>query len=149
MMKLYVDADACPKVIKDIVCRAAERAKVMTIFVANTRLDLPVSPYITMKKVSAGFDVADFEIVRLMQACDLVITADIPLAYEVVKKGGFALNPRGQLYTSETITQALATRDLMTNLRDAGLVSSGASPLSKTDRQTFANHLDRIITQNV
>ncbi len=132
-MKLYVDA--CPKV--------------MTIFVANTRLDLPVSTYITMKKVSAGFDVADNAIVGWMQEGDLVITADIPLAYEVVKKGGFALNPRGQLYTSEIITQAMATRDLMTNLRDAGLVSSGASPFSKTDRQTFANHLDRIITQNV
>jgi uncharacterized protein YaiI (UPF0178 family) len=148
-MQIYVDADACPKVIKDIICRAAERAKIATIFVANTRLDLPASRFITMKKVSAGFDVADGEIVLLMKVGDLVITADIPLAYEVVKKGGFALNPRGQLYTSDTVTQALATRDLMTQLRDSRMVSGGAPPLSQTDRQAFSNHLDRIIAKQV
>ena len=148
-MQIYVDADACPKVIKEMICRVALRAKMITTFVANRWLDLPASAFIKMKKVGAGFDVADTEIVLLLQAGDLVITADIPLAYDVVKKGGFALNPRGQLYTSDSIAQALATRDLMTNLRDSGLVSGGAPSLSKTDRQAFANHLDRIITKHL
>jgi uncharacterized protein YaiI (UPF0178 family) len=147
-MKIVVDADACPKVIKDILYRAAERTQITTTFVANHWLSLPQSEYIKMKKVSAGFDVADAEIVLLVQPGDLVITADIPLAYEVVKKGCVALNPRGQVYTDRNIQDALATRDLMSQLRDSGMVSGGPSALSKSDRQAFANHLDRILAQH-
>lgn len=147
-MKIYVDADACPKVIKEILYRAAVRAKVVTTFVANHWLSLPQSEFIRMKKVSAGFDVADSEIVLQAKAGDLVITADIPLAYEVVKKGCVALNPRGQVYTDRNIQDALATRDLMSQLRDSGLASGGPSALSKSDRQAFANHLDRFLAQH-
>ena len=146
-MKIYVDADACPKVIKEIVYRAAMRKKITTTFVANNWLDLPKSDFIKMRKVGSGFDVADAEILALADRFDLVITADIPLAHEAVKKGCFALNPRGQLYTERNIQDVLATRDLMTGLRETGMISGGPSALSKSDRQAFANHLDRIITK--
>jgi uncharacterized protein YaiI (UPF0178 family) len=146
ILQILVDADACPLMIKEILCKAAVRTKIVAIFVANHKIALPVSEYIRMKKVGAGFDVADAAIVSLVTPGDLVITADIPLAYEAVKKGGFALNPRGQLYTNDTIQVALAHRDLMTQLRDSGMVRSGCASLSKSDRQDFANHLDRILT---
>ena len=146
-MKIFVDADACPKVIKEILYRAAERTKILTTFVANHWLSLPESDYFKMKKVGAGFDVADSEIVLQAEPGDLVITADVPLAYEVVKKGCLALNPRGQVYTDNNIQDALATRDLMTQLRDVGTISGGPGVLSKSDRQAFASCLDRIITK--
>ena len=147
-MHIFVDADACPNTIKDILFRAAMRAKVHTTLVANSRLVVPKSEFIHMMRVSAGFDVADDEIVARVASGDLVITADIPLAYAVVKKQAFALNPRGQMYTEDNIQERLATRDLMEQLRDTGVVSGGPGAMSKRDRQDFANHLDRIITQN-
>ena len=148
-MYIFVDADACPKVIKEILYRAAVRTKIITTFVANSWLDLPDSEFIKMKKVGAGFDVADDEIVLQANKGDLVITADIPLAYEVVKKGCVALNPRGKVYTENNIQDALATRDLLGHLRDTGAISGGPGALSKSDRQDFANNLDRIIAKGV
>jgi len=147
-MHIFVDADACPKVIKEIICRAAIRTSILTTFVANHFLSLPQSEFIRMKKVGAGFDIADAEIATQAAPGDLVITADIPLAHEVVTKGCIALNPKGTVYTDDNIQNALATRDLMSQLRDTGTISGGPSPLSKSDRQAFASHLDRIITQN-
>ena len=148
-MHIYVDADACPKVIKEILYRAAQRAKIITTFVANSWLELPSSEFIRMKKVGRGFDVADNVIVELVELGDLVITADIPLANDVVNKGAVALNPRGKLYTKNNIQDALATRDLLSHLRDTGNISGGPSSLSKSDRQQFANNLDRIIAQSI
>lgn len=148
-MHILVDADACPKVIKEILFRAAIRAKILTTFVANSWLDIPKSEFLKMKKVGSGFDVADAEIVSQAVSGDLVITADIPLAYDAVKKGCIALNPRGRVYTENNIQDALATRDLMGHLRDSGAISGGPGALSKSDRQAFANHLDRIITQHM
>jgi uncharacterized protein len=146
-MHILVDADACPKVIKEILYRAAVRTKTCTTFVANRWLELPASTFIKMKKVGSGFDVADAAIVAQAIPGDLVITADIPLAYAVVKKGCTALNPRGMIYTDDNIQEALATRDLMTQLREEGSIRGGPSTLKKNDRQTFACHLDRIITR--
>jgi uncharacterized protein len=147
-MKLLVDADACPNVIKEILFRAAVRKKIHTLFVANTWLNLPKSAYIKMKKVKSGFDVADDEIIAQAEPGDLVITADIPLAYLAVKKGCLALNPRGKIYTEDTIQDALASRDLMSHLRESGAITGGSGGINKSDRQAFANHLDRIITKN-
>jgi uncharacterized protein len=148
-MHILVDADACPKIIKEILYRAAMRTKILTTFVANSRLELPKSEYIKMKKVGAGFDVADNEIVSMAKAGDLVITADIPLAYEAVKKGCTALNPRGKMYNENNIQEILATRDLMGHLRDTGVITGGPGSLSKGDRQAFASHLDKIIMQSM
>lgn len=148
-MHILVDADACPKVIKEILCRAAVRTKVCTTFVANKLLNLPTSQFIKMKKVGSGFDAADAEIVAQILSGDLVITADIPLAYAVVKKGCIALNPRGIMYTDENIQEALATRDLMAQLRDSGIIGGGPSALKKSDRQAFASHLDKLITKSM
>ena len=146
-MKIWVDADACPKAIKEILFRAAMRTEIHVTLVANQRLEIPDSPFITMKKVGAGFDVADDAIVELVEAGDLVITADIPLADAVVQKGGQALDPRGHLYTKENIKQRLSTRNLMEQLRDSGVVTGGPNALSARDKQKFANQFDRIITQ--
>lgn len=146
-MKILVDADACPKVIKEIVFRIAERTKTAVILIANAYLTIPPSPYITMKKVGQGFDVADDEIIRQAVAGDLIITADIPLADAVIKKGGIVLSPRGNLYTEDNIQQRLMMRNLMEQLRDSGTVTGGPSALNKKDRQQFANQLDRLITQ--
>lgn len=147
-MHILVDADACPRDIKEILYRAAMRTKSRMTFFANRWLELPASEFIKMKKVGLGFDVADAEIVAQAIPGDLVITADIPLAYAAVKKGCVALNPRGMLYTDDNIQDALATRNLMTQLRDAGTISGGPGALRKSDRQTFASHLDRIITKS-
>ena len=147
MMKIWVDADACPVVIKDILYRAAHRAKIATTLVANQLLKVPPSPYITTLKVAAGFDVADDEIVRQISAGDLVITSDIPLAAEVIEKGGQALSPRGELHTTENIKARLNIRDFMDTLRSSGINTGGPPPLSQRERQEFANHLDRIIAK--
>ena len=144
-LNIFVDADACPKVIKEILYRAAVRTEITTTFVANSWLELPKSDFIKMKKVGQGFDVADNIIVEMVSAGDLVITADIPLASTVVDKGALALNPRGKLYTKNNIQDALATRDLLSHLRDTGTISGGPNSLSKRDRQDFANNLDRIL----
>jgi len=147
-IKLWVDADACPNVIKEVLFRAAERAQVLLTLVANQPLRTPPSRFIKSIKVAAGFDVADNEIVKLTQAGDLVITADIPLAAEVIEKGGFALNPRGEMYTAETIRQKLTMRDFMDELRGSGVNTGGPPAISQRDRQSFANELDRFLTQS-
>lgn len=148
-MQIWVDADACPRVIKEILYRAAERARKPLILVANQPLQIPPSKYVRSIHVGAGFDVADNEIVRLLQPGDLVVTADIPLAAEVVEKGGHALNPRGELYTEDNIRERLAMRDLLDQLRGSGIETGGPPAFSKGDRQAFANQLDRLLTQNV
>lgn len=146
-MKIWVDADACPVVIKEILFRAAERTQTPTTLVANHYLKTPPSKVISFVQVSAGFDVADNEIVKRAAANDLVITADIPLAAEVVEKGCLALNPRGELYTESNIRQRLNMRDFMDTLRSSGVETGGAPPISQGDRQAFANNLDKLLAQ--
>ena len=145
-MKIWVDADACPQVIKEILFRAAERAQVLTTLVANMALRTPPSAYVRSVRVSKGFDVADHRIVQEMQAGDLVITADIPLAAEVIMRGAHALDPRGDLYTEDNVRDRLAVRNLMQELRSTGSVIGGPAPFDHSDRQRFANHLDRFLT---
>lgn len=141
---IWVDADACPVVIKEIVFRAAERSEVETILLANHAVRVPPSKFIRSVQVSSGFDVADNEIVRRAQAGDLVVTSDIPLAAEVIEKGALALSPRGELHTAENIRARLNMRDFMDTMRSSGVeVGGGPPPLSQGDRQAFANHLDR------
>ncbi len=147
-IKIWVDADACPKVVKEVLFRAAEREQVQLTLVANQPLRTPASRYIKSIKVAAGFDVADNEIVKLTESGDLVITADIPLAAEVIEKGGHALNPRGEMYTAETIRQKLTMRDLMDELRGSGVNTGGPPVISQRDRQSFANELDRFLTRS-
>lgn len=144
-MQIWVDADACPKVVKEILFRVAERTKVQVTLVANQSLSTPPSAFIKSIRVSAGFDVADNYIVQQVEKNDLIITADIPLAAEVIEKGGHALNPRGELYSTETIKQKLVMRDLMDELRGTGEVTGGPPPLNQRDRREFANQLDRFV----
>ncbi|MGZ8188202.1 MAG: YaiI/YqxD family protein [Methylosarcina sp.] len=146
-MHIWVDADACPKAIKDILFRAAERTGIMTILVANRFLPTPPSRYIKVMQVQSGFDVADNEIVRRLAAGDLVVTGDIPLAGEVIDKGGHALNPRGELYSRENIRERLNMRDFMESLRSAGINTGGPSTLNSRDIQAFANQLDKLLAQ--
>lgn len=147
-MQIWVDADACPNVIKAILFKAAERERLPLTLVANQHIQTPPSQFIKSIQVSAGFDVADDHIVRQMQAGDLVITADIPLAAEVIEKNGHALNPRGEFYSKENIRQRLAMRDLMEELRGAGQVTGGPAAMSQADRREFANKLDRFLARN-
>ncbi len=147
-MKIWVDADACPAVIKDILFKAAERTGVQLTLVANQPLRIPSSRAIEFLLVTSGFDVADNEIVKRLSAGDLVITGDIPLAAEVIEKGGHALNPRGELYDADTIGSLLNMRDFMDALRGSGIDTGGPPPLSQSDRQSFANHLDKILTRH-
>ena len=147
-MQLWVDADACPKVIKDILFRAAERVSVQLTLVSNHDLRIPVSEFVSKILVPGGPDVADKRIVELLESGDLVITADIPLADAVVKKEGFALDPRGQLYTHGNVGQKLATRNLLSDLRTAGAITGGPPTISNKDRQAFANQLDRFLVRN-
>ncbi|MFV1983261.1 MAG: YaiI/YqxD family protein [Thiohalomonadales bacterium] len=146
-MELWVDADACPVVIKDIIFRAAKRTKVQVTLVANQFMQTPRSPNIKFIRVASGFDVADNEIVKRVHQDDLVITSDIPLAAEVIEKGGLALSPRGELFTTENIKQRLNIRDFMDTMRSSGIHTGGPPPLNQNDRQAFANHLDRILTK--
>lgn len=146
-MQIWVDADACPGVIKEILFRAAERAAITTTLVANTLLRTPASRYIRALQVPRGFDVADNEIVQRLQAGDLVITADIPLAADVIEKGGHALNPRGEFYSKETIRALLTMRNFMDELRGSGVQTSGPAVFSNSDRQAFANQLDRFLAR--
>lgn len=145
-MQIWVDADACPGVIKDILFRAAERTHVMTTLVANKLLRTPPSTFIRALQVPKGFDVADNEIVQRLQAGDLVITADIPLAADVIAKGGHALNPRGEFYSAETIKALLTLRNFMDELRGSGVQTGGPAALSNGDRKAFANQLDKFLT---
>lgn len=147
-MKIWVDADACPVVIKEILYRAAERTGTELTLVANRTLRTPASKLITSIRVPLGLDVADNEIVKRMSANDLVITADIPLAAEVISKNAHALNPRGEFYTAEDIRSRLSMRDFMDSLRNSGVDTGGPPPLNANDRQTFANQLDKFLAQN-
>ena len=147
-LTLWIDADACPNVIKEILYRAAERVGVLLILVANQPLRPPPSKFIKAVRVAGGFDVADNYIVQHVQPNDLVITADIPLAAAVIEKGGHALNPRGTFYTPNNIKERLAMRDLMDELRGSGIHTGGPNTLSHSDRQAFANELDRFLTRN-
>ena len=147
-MKIWVDADACPAVIKDILFRAAERTGVQLTLVANQPVNIPASRNIRFIQVASGFDIADNEIVNRLDAGDLVITADIPLAAEVIEKGGYALNPRGELYSADTIKAKLNMRDFMDTLRASGIQTGGPPPISQGDRKSFANHLDKLLTRH-
>ncbi len=147
-MQIWVDADACPVVIKDILFRAAERTGINLILVANQPIRKPSLKNISMLQVPSGFDAADNEIVKRLVKNDLVITSDIPLAAEVIDKGGLALNPRGEMYTEGTIKNRLEVRDFMDSMRASGEHSGGPSPLSQSDRQAFANHLDKYLSNN-
>ena len=146
-MQIWVDADACPKAIKDILFRAAERCQLTTTLVANQSLPVPPSRYIRMLRVSGGFDVADKEIVQRLTAGDLVITGDIPLAAEVVAKGGHVIDTRGESYSRENIGERLAMRDFMEGLRASGIDTGGPAALSARDVQYFANQLDRFLAR--
>lgn len=148
-LQIWVDADACPKVIKEILYRAAIRKQVKTTLVANSPLSIPRSPFLHFLQVEAGFDVADKEITRLMQPGDLVITADIPLAADAIEQHGYALNPRGEFYTRENVKSALAMRNFMDGLRGAGTLTGGPPAFSHGDRTAFANQLDRFLTQHL
>ena len=141
MFKIWIDADACPRPIKEVLFRAADKRQVQTTLIANP------SKYIHAVQVEQGFDVADNEIVRRMNVGDLVVTQDIPLADEVIRAGGVAINPRGTLYTEANIKDHLSRRDLMEQLRDGGMVSGGPSAFDKKDVQAFANALDRAVTK--
>lgn len=147
-MHIWVDADACPKVIKEILFRAAERVQVPLTLVANKPLQSPPSRLIRSVHVNGGFDVADNYIVQHLQPDDLVVTADIPLAAEVIENGGHALNPRGTFYTRDNIKERLVIRDLMDELRGSGIHTGGLKGLSQSDRQAFANQLDRFLSKH-
>ncbi len=147
-MQIWVDADACPNVIKEILFRAADRVGIPLTLVANKPLRIPTSPHIRTLQVPAGSDVADAKIAAEMNPGDLVITADIPLAADVLQKGGFALDPRGGLYTKDNIEESLTMRKFMEGLRDGGIDTGGPAPFSQSDRQAFANQLDRILTRH-
>ena len=144
-MHIWVDADACPAVIKDILYRAAERTKLQMTLVANKALRTPPSPYIRALQVARGIDVADSHIVRSIAAGDLVVTADIPLAADVIGKGAHALNPRGEFYSTENIQERLALRNYLDELRGAGERTGGPAALDNTDRKRFADQLDRFL----
>jgi hypothetical protein len=146
-MHIWVDADACPVVIKDILFRVANRLKLPLTLVANRLLRVPPSPYIRARQVPVGFDVADRHIVEEVADGDLVITADIPLAAALIEKGAFALSPRGEFYSTENIRERLAMRDFMEGMRGAGEDIAGPAALSQADRQAFANQLDRFLAQ--
>ncbi len=147
-MRIWVDGDACPAVVKDILFRAAERTRVPLTLVANKLLRVPPSPYIKAVQVPHGFDVADDHIVQQIAAGDLVITADIPLASQVIERGAHALNPRGECYSVENIRERLAMRNFLDEMRGAGLATSGPAAFSHGDRQAFANQLDRFLAKH-
>ena len=144
-MRIWVDADACPNIVKEILFRASARTQTPLVLVANQMIRTPVSPLIKKIQVTAGFDVADNRIVQEMEKGDLVITADIPLADQAIEKGGYALNPRGELYTVTNIKQRLAVRNFSESLRSTGVMTGGPSALGKKEVQAFANALDRFL----
>ena len=146
-MQIWVDADACPNVIKEVLFRAADRTGMMVTLVANQPLKTPPSKFIRTLQVASGFDVADNEIVQRVEKNDLVITADIPLAAEVIEKGGIALNPLGERYTPDTIRERLNMRDFMDTMRASGIQTGGPNTLNQRDRQQFANELDKWLQQ--
>ena len=147
-MHIWVDADACPRVIKEILFRAATRTKISLTLVANQTLHVPPSPFIRSVQVPDGFDVADNEIVKRLTAGDLVITSDLPLAAEVIEKGGHVLSHRGEWFSAANIRPLLNMRDFMDNLRASGVQTGGPPPMSQSERQAFAGHLDRFLASN-
>lgn len=147
-MQIWVDADACPKAIKEILFRAVNRTKINMTLVANQLISVPTSTFIKTVKVAPGFDVADNYIVCNVNAGDLVVTADIPLADAVIEKGSFALNPRGDFYTANNIKQILSMRNFSADLRSSGLITGGPNVLGKKDVMRFANSLDRFLTNH-
>jgi uncharacterized protein YaiI (UPF0178 family) len=147
-MQIWVDADSCPKAVKDILFRAANRTETLTTLVANQLLPIPPSRYIKMVRVQSGYDVADNEIVKQLHIGDLVITADIPLANDVLEKGGHAINPRGELYSFENIKERLNVRDFMENLRHSGIHTGGLATQNNRDIQNFANQLNAFLTKH-
>ena len=147
IVQIWVDADACPNVIKEILFRVAERARIMVTLVANQPVPVPRMQYVRAVQVAQGFDIADNEIVRRCEPGDLVVTADIPLAAEVIAKGATALNPRGELYTKENVKARLNMRDFMDTMRSSGIHTGGPPALNQRDRQAFANALDRFIAR--
>ena len=146
-MRIWVDADGCPRAIQEILFRAAERERIEATFVANRDVRLPRSPWLRSMRVARGFDVADGRILDLVAADDLVITADIPLAAEIVERGAVALDPRGELYTADNVRERLAMRDAMDQLRSAGVATGGPAALSIADRTAFANRLDSLLAK--
>lgn len=148
-MQIWVDADACPKPIKEILFRVAEHTAITTTLVANHALSTPPSRHIKMVQVKPGYDVADNEIIKRLSAGDLVITADIPLASEVINKGGHVINPRGERYTQENIKECLNMRDFLDTLRSSGINTGGSAPLNARDIQTFASQLYKFLRQNL
>ncbi len=148
-MRIWVDADACPTVIKEILFRAADRTGVRLTLVANNPVRVPRSRFIDSLRVPSGFDVADNEIVRQIKAGDLVVTADIPLAAEAMDKGGHALNPRGEMYSTDTIRSRLNMRDFMDTMRASGVNTGGPPPIGPGDRKAFADSLDRFLAKHV
>lgn len=147
-MKIWIDADACPKPIKELLFRVADRRKITVTLVANRPLNHPQSLWITAIQVAAGADVADQEIVRLMEEGDLVVTADIPLAAETIAKKGFALDPRGVFFSEENIRERLSVRNFMDDLRSSGIETGGPASYSAKDKQKFANELDRFLARH-
>jgi hypothetical protein len=146
--KIWIDADACPKMIKEVIYKFSVRLQVPVCLVANSYMNIPHHPLITFVKVESGADVADMHIAENVDVTDIVITADIPLAHEIVKKGAIAINPRGEPYTEENIGERLSMRDFMTDLRDgAGMVTGGPAAFSDKDRINFTNSLNRILTK--
>ncbi len=148
-MRIWIDADACPKVIKEILYRVAERTRIPLTLVANMKLQHPKSAYIDAVHVDAGADVADAYIVDNSEPGDLAITADIPLAAGMIEKGGFALNPRGELYTPDNVRRALSVRNFMDEMRGNGVMTGGPPAFNQADRMKFANQLDRFITKHL
>jgi uncharacterized protein YaiI (UPF0178 family) len=146
-MEIWVDADACPAVIKEILFRAAGRTKVHVTLMANQPIRVPNSPYIRAIQVESGFDVADDEIVKRCNAGDLVITSDIPLAAQVLDKGGYALSPRGEMFSSDDIRARLTTRDFLETMRASGVITGGPAALSQNDRKQFAGQLDSLLAR--
>ncbi len=146
-MKIWIDADACPKIVKEIIFKASFRLKVPVCLVANSYMAVPLESLITSIQVDKGADVADFYIVENLEKQDLVITADIPLAALIVEKGAIAINPRGELYTEENVRERLSMRDFMQGLRDSGVDTGGPPPLGPKDKERFANSFNRIITK--
>ncbi|MCL1143041.1 YaiI/YqxD family protein [Shewanella gaetbuli] len=141
--KIWVDADACPNPVKDMLFRAAERKSINVVLVANQMVKIPISPFIKMIRVSSGFDEADNYIVEQLNAGDLVITADIPLASDAIDKGALAINPRGKVYTPENIKQTLTMRDFMEEMRSSGVHTQGPNSFSQADKHAFAQSLDK------
>ncbi|MCL4158075.1 UNVERIFIED_CONTAM: hypothetical protein GTU68_005992 [Idotea baltica] len=146
-MHIWVDADACPVVIKDILFRAAERMQMHTTLIANHAMRIPPSAYVSLYQVNKGFDVADDEIVKRLAPGDLVISSDIPLAAEAIEKGAVVLSPRGELYTIANIKARLTMRDFMESLRSSGVDTGGPPAMNQNDRKNFADQLDKLLTQ--